>query len=90
MLGKQASALEDSFAEGLLDCPHYTRPEVLEGLAVPPVLMSGNHEEIRKWRLKQSLTRTWLRRAELLESLALTDEQRKLLNQIKSEYSNFS
>ncbi|MFD0966117.1 tRNA (guanosine(37)-N1)-methyltransferase TrmD [Seminibacterium arietis] len=90
VLGKQASALEDSFAEGLLDCPHYTRPEVLEGLAVPPVLMSGNHEEIRKWRLKQSLTRTWLRRAELLESLALTDEQRKLLNQIKSEYSNFS
>lgn len=75
VLGKQASALEDSFAEGLLDCPHYTRPEVLEGLAVPPVLMSGNHEEIRKWRLKQSLTRTWLR-AELLESLALTDEQR--------------
>lgn len=87
VLGKQASAEEDSFADGLLDCPHYTRPEVLDGLAVPPVLMSGNHEEIRKWRLKKSLERTWLRRPELLESLALTDEQRKLLKQIKAEHS---
>lgn len=87
VLGKQASAEEDSFAEGLLDCPHYTRPESLDGLTVPPVLMSGNHEEIRKWRLKQSLERTWLRRPELLESLALTDEQRKLLKQIKAEHS---
>ena len=86
VLGKQASAEEDSFAEGLLDCPHYTRPEVLDGLAVPPVLMSGHHEEIRKWRLKQSLLRTWLRRPELLEGLALTDEQRKLLKQAQAEY----
>ncbi|MFZ7282131.1 tRNA (guanosine(37)-N1)-methyltransferase TrmD [Avibacterium avium] len=85
VLGKQASAEEDSFAEGLLDCPHYTRPEVLDGMSVPAVLMSGNHEEIRKWRLKQSLLRTWLRRPELLESLALTDEQRKLLAQVKLE-----
>ncbi|AWX15566.1 tRNA (guanosine(37)-N1)-methyltransferase TrmD [Mergibacter septicus] len=85
VLGKQASAEEDSFAEGLLDCPHYTRPEVLDGLTVPPILMSGNHEEIRKWRLKQSLQRTWLRRPELLESLALTDEQRLLLEQVKTE-----
>lgn len=83
VLGKQASAQEDSFVDGLLDCPHYTRPEVLDGLAVPPVLMSGNHEEIRKWRLKQSLLRTWLRRPELLEGLALTDEQTQLLNEIK-------
>ncbi|NBI12423.1 tRNA (guanosine(37)-N1)-methyltransferase TrmD [[Haemophilus] felis] len=89
VLGKQASAEEDSFAEGLLDCPHYTRPECLDGLTVPPVLMSGNHEEIRKWRLKQSLERTWLRRPELLESLALTDEQRKLLKQIKAEHSEY-
>lgn len=89
VLGKQASAEEDSFAEGLLDCPHYTRPESLDGLTVPPVLMSGNHEEIRKWRLKQSLERTWLRRPELLESLALTDEQRKLLKQIKAEHSEY-
>ncbi|UEA16676.1 tRNA (guanosine(37)-N1)-methyltransferase TrmD [Pasteurella canis] len=87
VLGKQASAEEDSFAEGLLDCPHYTRPEILDGLSVPPVLMSGNHEQIRQWRLKKSLERTWLRRPELLESLALTDEQRKLLMQVKAEHS---
>lgn len=87
VLGKQASAEEDSFATGLLDCPHYTRPEVLDGLTVPPVLMSGNHEQIRKWRLQQSLQRTWLRRPELLESLALTDEQHKLLCQIKADSS---
>lgn len=88
ILGKQESAQEDSFADGLLDCPHYTRPEVLDGLTVPPVLMSGNHAEIRKWRLKQSLERTWLRRPELLESLALTDEQRKLLQQVQAEYNS--
>ena len=88
VLGKQASAEEDSFADGLLDCPHYTRPEVLEGLTVPPVLMSGHHEEIRKWRLKQSLQRTWLRRPELLEGLALTDEQRKLLKEAQAEYNS--
>ncbi|TDQ58078.1 tRNA (guanine37-N(1)-) methyltransferase [Mesocricetibacter intestinalis] len=85
VLGKQASAEEDSFADGLLDCPHYTRPEILDGLTVPSVLMSGNHEEIRKWRLRQSLERTWLRRPELLENLALTDEQSKLLKRIKAE-----
>ena len=88
VLGKQASAEEDSFADGLLDCPHYTRPEVLEGLTVPPVLMSGHHEEIRKWRLKQSLQRTWLRRPELLEGLALTDEQRKLLKEAQAEHNS--
>ncbi len=86
VLGKQASALEDSFAEGLLDCPHYTRPGVLDGLPVPQVLMSGHHEQIRKWRLEQSLERTWLRRPELLDSLALTDEQRVLLNKIKKQH----
>ncbi|OOF67733.1 tRNA (guanosine(37)-N1)-methyltransferase TrmD [Rodentibacter caecimuris] len=91
VLGKQASANEDSFVDGLLDCPHYTRPEVLNGLTVPPVLMSGHHEEIRKWRLKQSLERTWLRRPELLENLALTDEQHKLLKQVQTEHdSNLS
>lgn len=86
VLGKQASALEDSFAEGLLDCPHYTRPEVLDGMPVPEVLMSGHHENIRKWRLEQSLERTWLRRPELLDSLALTDEQRVLLAKIKKQH----
>lgn len=88
VLGKQTSALEDSFAEGLLDCPHYTRPEVLDGLPVPQVLMSGHHEQIRKWRLEQSLKRTWLRRPELLDSLALTDEQRVLLNNIKKQHKS--
>lgn len=88
VLGKAASAQEDSFADGLLDCPHYTRPEVLNGLSVPPVLLSGNHEQIRQWRLKQSLLRTWLRRPELLESLALTDEQSTLLKQAQAEYQN--
>lgn len=86
VLGKQASAQEDSFAEGLLDCPHYTRPEELDCLPVPEVLMSGHHENIRKWRLEQSLERTWLRRPELLDSLALTDEQQKLLRQIKQRH----
>lgn len=79
VLGDFASAEEDSFANGLLDCPHYTRPEVLDGKTAPAVLMSGNHQEIRRWRLKQSLGRTWLRRPELLENLALTDEQEQLL-----------
>lgn len=88
VLGKQASADEDSFASGLLDCPHYTRPEVLDGMPVPDVLMSGHHEQIRKWRLAQSLERTWLRRPELLDSLALTDEQRVLLQQIKQRHKS--
>lgn len=87
VLGHEASATEDSFADGLLDCPHYTRPEVLEEMEVPPVLLSGNHAEIRRWRLKQSLGRTWLRRPELLENLALTEEQAKLLAQFKTEHA---
>ena len=84
----QSEIDEEWFADGLLDCPHYTRPEVLDGLTVPPVLMSGNHAEICKWRLKQSLERTWLRRPELLESLALTDEQRKLLQLVQAEHNS--
>lgn len=81
VLGKQASAEQDSFSDGLLDCPHYTRPESLDGIDVPVVLLSGNHEHIRRWRLQQSLGRTLLRRPELFENLALTDEQTKLLAQ---------
>lgn len=81
VLGDKASAEEDSFSEGLLDCPHYTRPEVLDDLAVPPVLLSGNHEHIRTWRLKQQLGRTWERRPELLDELDLDLEQQKLLNE---------
>lgn len=86
VLGDFASAEEDSFANGLLDCPHYTRPEVLDGQAVPPVLLSGNHKEISRWRLKQSLGRTWLRRPELLENLALTDDQECLLAEFIREH----
>ena len=87
VLGHQASAQEDSFVDGLLDCPHYTRPEVLNDMHVPAVLLSGNHAEIRRWRLKQSLGRTWQRRPELLESLALTDEQTLLLQEFLAEQS---
>ncbi|WP_413796039.1 tRNA (guanosine(37)-N1)-methyltransferase TrmD [Aeromonas dhakensis] len=79
VLGDQASAEQDSFTDGLLDHPHYTRPEVLDGLAVPEALTSGNHEVIRRWRFKQSLGRTWQRRPELINNLALTDEQESLL-----------
>lgn len=75
VLGHEQSAEQDSFTEGLLDCPHYTRPENLDGRPVPEVLLSGNHEKIRQWRLKQMLGRTWQRRPELLNDLALTEEQ---------------
>lgn len=88
VLGDFASAQEDSFANGLLDCPHYTRPEMLDGLDVPSVLTSGNHQDIRRWRLKQSLGRTWLRRPELLENLALTDEQELMLAAFIKEHSS--
>jgi tRNA (guanine37-N1)-methyltransferase len=78
-LGHQDSADQDSFADGLLDCPHYTRPEQYEGSEVPEVLMSGNHEKIRRWRLQQSLVRTQQRRPELLDRLKLNTEQQALL-----------
>ncbi len=86
VLGHEQSAEQDSFASGLLDCPHYTRPEVLDGKEVPPVLLSGHHENIRRWRLKQSLGRTWLRRPDMLNALALTKEQRKLLDEFQKEH----
>lgn len=79
VLGHEMSAVEDSFVDGLLDCPHYTRPEVFEGEQVPEVLLSGDHERIRRWRLKQSLARTWERRPDLLEGVTLNDEQEALL-----------
>ncbi len=90
VLGDIASAKEDSFANGLLDCPHYTRPEILDGIKVPSVLTSGNHKDIRRWRLKQSLGRTWLRRPELLENLALTDEQECILSEFIKEHTTNS
>jgi len=85
VLGDDASAEQDSFSDGLLDCPHYTRPEEFEGKTVPAVLLNGNHEEIRRWRLKQSLGRTWARRPELLETRQLTDEEQALLNEYIGE-----
>lgn len=84
-LGHADSAAEDSFSAGLLDCPHYTRPEVYEGEAVPAVLLSGDHAAIRRWRLKESLKRTLQRRPELLERVALDKEQRLLLDDIRRE-----
>lgn len=84
-LGHAQSAEQDSFADGLLDCPHYTRPEVYEGLAVPDVLLGGHHEQIRRWRLTQSLKRTRERRPDLLEQRVLTDEERELLDEILNE-----
>lgn len=90
VLGHQESAEQDSFSEGLLDCPHYTRPEVLENSSVeeqsvPKVLLSGDHEKIRQWRLFKSLERTWTRRPELLTDLALTAEQEQILLSIKKK-----
>ena len=81
VLGAADSAEQDSYMDGLLDCPHYTRPESFEGVDVPPVLLSGNHEAIRRWRLKESLGRTWLRRPDLLERKALSNEEKILLNE---------
>ncbi|WP_054907393.1 tRNA (guanosine(37)-N1)-methyltransferase TrmD [Pseudomonas sp. NBRC 111135] len=78
-LGHVDSAEEDSFTDGLLDCPHYTRPEVYADKRVPEVLLSGNHEHIRRWRLQQSLGRTWERRADLLDCRSLSGEEKKLL-----------
>jgi len=85
VLGDIESANEDSFVDGLLDFPHYTRPEVYGGEAVPQVLLSGNHAEIHRWRLKQALGRTWQRRPDLLEQRALTAEERLLLEEYKRE-----
>lgn len=87
VLGHASSAAEDSFANGLLDCPHYTRPEVLDDMHVPEVLMSGNHKNISRWREKQSLGRTWLKRPELLENLALTDDQEMMLDEFMREHN---
>jgi len=82
-LGDEGSAAGDSFFAGILDYPHYTRPEVYEGQAVPDVLLSGNHEAIRRWRLQQALARTYQRRPDLLEKTVLTPEQEAVLNLVK-------
>jgi tRNA (guanine37-N1)-methyltransferase len=85
VLGDAESAGQDSFANGLLDWPHYTRPESWRGAIVPPVLLGGNHAEIARWRSKQALGRTWEQRRDLLERLTLTSEQRELLNEYLRE-----
>lgn len=85
-LGHDQSAEQDSFSDGLLDYPHYTRPEVIDGRAVPAVLQSGDHAAIRRWRLKQALGRTWLRRPELLAAIELDDEQQMLLRDFIREH----
>jgi tRNA (guanine37-N1)-methyltransferase len=87
-LGDADSAQQDSFMGGLLDYPHYTRPEEIEGLRVPEVLTSGNHADIRRWRHKQALGRTWQRRPELLQDLQLDEEQQVLLNEFICEYES--
>lgn len=85
VLNHELSAVEDSFTDGLLDCPHYTRPEKIDGRAVPEVLLSGNHERIRRWRRKEALGRTWLRRPELLKDRPLTAEEETLLGEFRHE-----
>jgi tRNA (guanine37-N1)-methyltransferase len=85
VLGDENSAKQDSHINGLLDCPHYTRPERGDLGAVPEVLLAGNHAAIERWRMKQSLGRTWLRRADLLENIELTAEQEALLKEFKIE-----
>jgi len=78
-LGGEQSAVEESFVDGLLDCPQYTRPEAYEGERVPEVLMSGHHENIRRWRLQQALGRTWQRRPDLLAARQLSEDEQALL-----------
>ena len=84
-LGDEDSAAQDSFSAGLLDCPHYTRPETVDGMTVPAVLLGGNHSDIERWRAKQALLRTWQRRPELLEQMQLSQEQQVLLDEALQE-----
>jgi tRNA (guanine37-N1)-methyltransferase len=90
VLGEPSAPFEDSYAEGLLEYPHYTRPPEFRGLGVPPVLLSGHHAEIVRWRRQQSLRRTWLRRPDLLGQATLTAEDRDFLRQLEQEQSSTS
>lgn len=87
-LGHADSARQDSFSDGLLDCPQYTRPEDYRGRRVPRVLLDGNHRDIDAWRERQALGRTWLRRPDLLEQRQLDQRQQKLLQEFIAEYEN--
>lgn len=89
VLGNSESYVNDSFYNGLLDCPHYTRPAVYEEMEVPEILLSGHHKNIEKWRKKESLKRTFLRRPDLLENKEFTKEEEKLLKEIKDELKWF-
>jgi tRNA (guanine37-N1)-methyltransferase len=86
VLGDEDSAQQDSFMQGLLDCPHYTRPEEVNGQRVPDVLLGGDHKAIARWRLKQSLGKTWLNRPDMLEGLQLDEEQQNLLAEFQREH----
>jgi len=88
VLGHEESAQQDSFVDGLLDCPHYTRPESINDLSVPEVLLGGDHQAIQKWREKQSLGRTFQRRPDLIEKIGLSDEQKALLQEYIQEHQN--
>jgi tRNA (guanine37-N1)-methyltransferase len=88
VLGHEDSNVEDSYTAGLLDCPQYTRPEVIDGRTVPPVLLGGDHAAVRRWRLKQALGRTWLKRPQLLATRELTGEEQELLEEFRSERLN--
>ena len=88
VLGHEDSNVEDSYTAGLLDCPQYTRPEVIDGRAVPPVLLGGDHAAVRRWRLKQALGRTWLKRPQLLAARELTGEEQELLEEFRAERLN--
>jgi tRNA (guanine37-N1)-methyltransferase len=88
VLGHEESAQQDSFVDGLLDCPHYTRPESINDLSVPKVLLGGDHQAIQEWREKQSLGRTFQRRPDLIEKMGLSDEQKALLQEYIQEHQN--
>jgi tRNA (guanine37-N1)-methyltransferase len=88
VLGDEESAYRDSFGEGLLDHPHYTRPAEFRGMKVPDVLLSGNHAEIEKWRRREALKATLVKRPQLLETAELTDEDRQILADLKREMGN--
>ena len=87
-LGHEESARQDSFVDGMLDCPHYTRPGIVDSREVPEVLLQGDHQAIERWRKKQALGRTYLRRPDLFAKLELSEEQNDLLEEYLQEQKN--
>ncbi|CAL4043483.1 tRNA (guanosine(37)-N1)-methyltransferase TrmD [Buchnera aphidicola] len=87
LIGKKIYIEEDSFCNGLLDCPQYTRPNFIKGIPVPKILLSGHHLKIKKWKLKQSLGATWLKRPDLLKVIKLSEEQKTLLSEFKKDWN---